>query len=896
MSNINFDNVYWLFLIIPLLALFLVPFFIAVRKDNANGHNIASAVIHVVLAVIIAFVAAGTSIQTVITETQVYVVADVSYSASKNLDTVDNYIKDIESKLPYNSQMGVVCFGNGYKVVTPMGKRFSTVKNSGVDDSATDLLEALEYTGNLFKSDVLKHIVLITDGGLSDQRDVSALKRTVDNLTNSGVKVDAIYIDGNIKSDAREVQLSSAEYTSKTFLNSKESVTAYVQCNSEDMVTVFLDKDGENIARRTEPFMKGINTVSFDLDTSVAGNYKYELRVSSDNDTSSLNNSYSFEQSVTAQSNILFLTEERADFESAKTVYGEDKNVDAYLVNSSTDFPYSVEDLCKYDEIVLSNIDVSKIRNGTALVESLDLVVGTLGKSLTTYGNTYIQGSDNATHTKLDAILPVQFGNGSRDPKLFTFVIDDSRSMELEYKLIIAKEASRKIIEGVLTDADYICVVKFDSDAQVLIHPTRLIDKAGVIDTINNIEVRQGTVIGAGLQRAYEFIANFPFKEKQLMLISDGLGYQNGGDDPIKAANNLKNGGIATSVIDVGRGRRDETDQVCAAAKSLLQNIASTGDGKYYYVGNDLDTLNDVVFTQILDDGAEMVIEKKEGFWLKVENPTDAVMSDLNTAPQTYYIMGYYNNRAKSGATTVLSAQYERRSGVFVDVPVYAYWNYGSGKVASFTSSFTGNWLRGIPEGEKTVLFNNVADTTLPKEKNDYPFVMNVETEGSFARISITPPSLHANATATVEVIQPDGTALEGREMTFNSMFYYYDAALPSSGEYRVKIKYNYASSEYVADASFILSYKEEYNEFAVFDPAVLYKSVAVSGGTVSEDGAFEITNEDSDVQIYTMSLTTPLAIVAVVLFVADIAVRKLKWADVVTFFKFNKKNKGGGK
>ena len=52
MSNISFDNVYLLFLIIPLVAIIAVPFALAVRKENVNGHNVASLVIHVLIALL----------------------------------------------------------------------------------------------------------------------------------------------------------------------------------------------------------------------------------------------------------------------------------------------------------------------------------------------------------------------------------------------------------------------------------------------------------------------------------------------------------------------------------------------------------------------------------------------------------------------------------------------------------------------------------------------------------------------------------------------------------------------------------------------------------------------------------------------------------------------------
>ena len=137
MSSINFDNAYLLLIALPLLALLCIPFFIAVKKDNRNGHNIASMVLHVLMALLIAFAAAGTTIVSVITRTEVYVVADVSYSADKNLDTVDSYINDLSQGLPLNTKLGIVCFGKDYQLTTELGKRIKSVKEAGVDE--TDL-------------------------------------------------------------------------------------------------------------------------------------------------------------------------------------------------------------------------------------------------------------------------------------------------------------------------------------------------------------------------------------------------------------------------------------------------------------------------------------------------------------------------------------------------------------------------------------------------------------------------------------------------------------------------------------------------------------------------------------------------------------------------------------
>ena len=277
MSSINFANPWLLLIALPLLAVFVVPFAVVVNSDNRNGHNIASVVMHIVMALIIAFAAAGTYIQTTVTETSVYVVADISYSASKNLDAVDGYIKALSNNKPKNSKVGVVCFGKDYQLLTSLGSKFTSVKNAKVDDSESNIAEALEYTGNLFKEDVLKHIVLISDGYDSDRRDADLLTRTVNGLALKNIKVDAIYLDDNIDADAYEVQISSAEFTAGAFVGKDESVSCVIQSNRAVNGRVTLYKDGEQVSSKNETFNAGYNTVTFTLDTENVGSFEYKL-------------------------------------------------------------------------------------------------------------------------------------------------------------------------------------------------------------------------------------------------------------------------------------------------------------------------------------------------------------------------------------------------------------------------------------------------------------------------------------------------------------------------------------------------------------------------------------------------------------------------------------------
>jgi hypothetical protein len=107
-------------------------------------------------------------------------------------------------------------------------------------------------------------------------------------------------------------------------------------------------------------------------------------------------------------------------------------------------------------------------------------------------------------------------------------------------------------------------------------------------------------------------------------------------------------------------------------------------------------------------------------------------------------------------------------------------------------------------------------------------------------------------------------------------------------GKYVVEITYGYGGNEYTATSTVNVSYGAEYNSFAVFDSTVLHKMVGTYG-TVSENGAFKIENDEDEVSTMTVTLTVPLLIACVVLYAVDIVIRKLKWNDVVSFFRINK-------
>ena len=900
MSSINLDNAYLLFLIIPLVLLFAVPFFVAVKKQNANGHNIASLALHILIAVIIAFTAAGTTMVTTVTETNVYVLADVSYSANKNLDTVDEYIHRLGGSLPANSRMGVICFGKDYKLITRLGQRFSTVKNSGVDDSETDIENALAYAGNIFRDDVVKHVVVITDGKQTYQGDSNSLKRAADALVAKNIRVHAIYLDDNIKmvpeeqtlsaraAVLKEVQLSGVQFSPCVYVNRREALEVQVQSNCETAATLSLYRDETLIAERTAQITRGANSVTFnELYTAEAGIYEYEVKIEADGDDSANNNNYKFTQTVSDALNVLLLTERQSDLETIRSFCGENAQIDPYV--NDYNIPISIEALCNYDEIIISNYDITKLNesNCQTFIKNLETVVSLFGKSLITIGDTGISSENTTDISDFEDMLPVNFGNNNQDKKLYTIVIDASRSMNQIDKLDIAKKAAIKLID-MLNDDDEVCVVSFYGDYEpIQIPPTKVENKRMIIDKINAIQAMQGTYLGNGLLHAFNAIKGVDSGEKQVMLITDGMSSTLESDDPEAIVRDMYANNIFTSVIDVGRTNVSAT--VNSNAETLLKNIASIGDGEYFFADSE-DLLENTVFKQLDNQVNEKVINDSSR--VNVTRPRDEYISsfaDKITESNTY-VKGFINGKKRETANNVLSVTYQKPNGGSVEVPLFAYWTRGKGRVASFTSDIVGDWITPWQDegGIYDVFFISMFDRCLPVEKNTSPFTLNLTTENGKTTAEIIVGQPRGSATATVSVTLPNGETLNGN-MSGDASTYNYSFESSAVGKYALTVTYSYADNDYVTEAAFYVPYLPEYDCFTVFEASGLRRMVGTDG-KLSLTGELKIENDANKIDEYIVDCTAPLMIAAVVLFAVDIIVRKLKWEDIKSLFGKGKK------
>ena len=872
MKSISFDNPYLLLIGIPLALALIIPYVIIKNKDNKTIGWFMSLCVHIVISALISLAAAGLMSVTVMTKTTVYVVADVSYSTDSKLEEIDEYIAEIKENLPPNSNLGVVCFGRDTVVLSSAGRTIKSVKEAQVDNTATNIAGALGYTETLFSQDVIKRIILITDGNDTVNKDAGTIASTVERLTENGVKIDTIFLNSTLGEDEVEVQLSGADVASSTYLNHNSTASFLIQ--SSGTTNVMLELFMRDLSVQGQEFEKigytvisvesGLDTVTMTLPTNMPGDYEYKAVIAADSDISDYNNECTFRQSVVGRTKILLVTGKSSDESLIKSVYGNDAIIDSYVITSKNNrVPFTIEDMIEYDEIIVSNVDVRNIHNANAFIDSIDNAVSQYGKSLITMGNLYIQTEDeDPLFVKLQEILPVDYGNYAREGKLYTIVLDVSHSMFMAQKFTIAKESAIKLL-SLLNDEDYVCLVTFSGEIKVRT-PARVGSvRQDLVEHIESLSTAHGTDIGLGLEEAMKAIKTLNLSENQVMLITDGFSFDST-KDAVTVASQLYASGTPVSVINTYIPADGED------GRAVLRRIVNAGVGGRYYEISNPAHVDSLVFGSVANDVTESVIERTSS--VNIERYRDSVVAGMSSLSS---VSGFVQSLAKYDATVPITVNYTKANGYTIAVPLYAYRAHGNGRVATLTTSISDAWTSQWSDNERGLLISNMLTSSIPDERVDHPFTVIVDSNEYDAYIEITPGILNPKAVTGIVITLPNGKKIT-KTLEFDSRKYSYTFDTGKVGTYIIDVTYSYDDSVFATTESFEIPYLPEYDAFATVSKANIYEFMR-GNGSIVEGEIPDLENDRSEITTYNMSYRIPLLIAAIALFLLDVLVRKIK-------------------
>lgn len=876
MNNIKISYPYLLYISIPLVVLSFIIFFLIPKQKRKRVNNIISLCLHVVLSFTLALAFSDIQIVQNNHKTEMYILVDCSDSERGNIEKIDATVKSIYEKS--SASTGVVCFGENSFVLTKPGQSPKSVseaydekKHPDFIRSASDISSALNYTRDLYSSDSIKKMVLVSDGVETDN---SAMD-TISSILNDNISLDAVYLEDTLTD---EVSIKSVDYVDHCFTNREQTVKVMIQSTGEKSAKVDLMSGGELKEEKETTLATGLNIVTFYVTSEKAGSIEYTIEVKPESDTFEENNTVHFTQDYTDDFKVLFIGNTSDDLTAFKEISGYDENTKISSYVETANVPYKLTDLLKYDEIVLDNINILTLNHYKDFSVNLNAAVSTYGKSLLTYGATYTSGTAEGINDYND-MLPVQYE--SDDAKALVLLIDCSGSMQSDDRLEIAKKGAIKCLD-VLSDKDFVSIISFSDSVTIHQPMTSIKNKTTIIKAINSIALGGGTKLGSGLRQAQEQVYNSNCEYKNVITLTDGLPSES--DDELKRiVRNMANDNIICSFINISSD----------SGKSILTTLSNIGNGNYYFCRT-ASGLIDVMLSSVSGEiGNTEIVEEAQ---IQYRISDDPVLNNVKTLPD---LQGYNYCRVKGGSTTVLTLQYIKKdennntTGV-ATIPLYAYWSFGKGKVASFTSNISNDWTKDFRSSTagKTFLKNSIYQT-LPERSITTVMDMSFSANGTSMGVSVLVNEQDAEGSIHIKATDPTGKETEA-DLIYDSKNKTYNVNIPvnEKGKYKVEATYSEKDDNGTYqvvekdDFSFYYDYSKEYDLLPNTGDNVLLSEMtkASSGALYANAEEYEYKVSDSELNQYSYYSTMMIFfLVSVIIYLADIFIRKST---------FKKKNK----
>jgi uncharacterized membrane protein len=517
--------------------------------------------------------------------------------------------------------------------------------------------------------------------------------------------------------------------------------------------------------------------------------------------------------------------------------------------------PESLSDLQNYELLMLSNVPA------TALTQQQMTIARTwvqeLGGGFIMLGGEQSFGLGGYYKSTLEEILPVRsdFEKEKEKPSIaMVLVIDKSGSMAGD-KVEMAKSAARSAVE-LLGNRDQVAVLAFDGDTYVISEMQSASNKGKISDEIARIDAGGGTTMHPAMEMSFEMLMAATARLKHAILLTDGVSSPG---DFEGMAQQMVSSKMTVSTVAVGEGSDTE----------LLENIARVGKGRYYFTDDPAQVPQ--IFAKETVTASKSAIDEQP-FLPQVIRATHALADlDLGSAP---FLLGYVMTRPKPTCEVILATE--------KGDPLLAWWRYGLGMTAAFTSDaksrWAAEWLTWPGYGK---FWTQVIRQTMRKS-DARGIIVDTARRGPEADLTVDAVNELGQFLngAQVELTVIDPALHREKSLLAQSAPGRYAAsfATPKSGAYHLEIAVKQDSQVvYRQSRGLTVGYSDELR-IRPTNEALLRSVAEASGGTFAPDPATLFGSGDK-----TATRPTPLwpylAMAALFLFVLDVAVRRIDFS-----------------
>lgn len=835
----------YLLILIPLIIGGLVlsmRFLRTVDKKRRLGQIIFRGLLFTLLI----FAVSGVSIMVKDNNVATIFVVDSSDSLKNNQQEISRFVSDALKNKGKKDYVGVVAFGKTAAVENFLSKEtaFNGI-SSTVDGSATNLESAVNLALSMFPEGYAKRIVLISDG----QENSGELMDTAADITLSGCQLLTLSLT---RKETEEVYIKNLQVPESVGLGESFSIVVEVESNvaTDAVISLYLGRSLRG--QKPVSVQRGHNTYTFRDTQSDTGLKTYQVTIETPHDTVTLNNEYSAYTNISKQDPVLLVEGTPGIGESLENVF---RSLNTPYQKVTPDYvPSTLSELLEYSGVVLVNVNADRLNR--SFMEIVETYVKDYGKGLIACGGRQVFAMGGYKGTPLETVLPVEMDvQGEKEiPKMaIQLVIDQSGSMSGE-NLEMAKQAAVAAADT-MRDTDLIGVMSFDDSYSRVVPITEITDRKEIARAISSIDIRGGTSILPALRAAAQDLSKADAAIKHIILLTDGQdGFAMSNYNSLIHAINDES--ITVSTVAIGAGCNTE----------LLSFLAERCNGRMYQtsIGTDIPR----IFTQEVYLSANTYIVEDEFAPIAIQygSVTDSLITDV-AADGLPTLYAYVATTIKPRATEVLVSP--------KNDPVLAWWQYGLGKTLVWTSDATAEWSGNFFAWDgNPQLWSNMLNLVTQELRVDGSYA-EVTQSADGAHVTYHTEDFGAATSVSATVTDVNGNpSIINLPATAPGVFEG-DFEMTGTGVYSIAVN-QYTGDELMGGVTTaaIKKYSPEY-VFDFNDKGNLLEDYTIrTGGTMIESPDMVFSSVLKTGKAMT-DITTPLLVVALLLFVFDIAYRR---------------------
>jgi Mg-chelatase subunit ChlD len=846
---------------IALLPLVAIVIYLARTSRRGMRPQRARAALALRLGVLLFLVLAlaDLRVRTVADRLAVAFLVDVSDSVgSAARDGALPLIRQALAAAPAGDEAAVVAFGGDAFVERPPGpSRDVPQLTSNPPKGATDLAAALRVGLGLLPTDKARRIVVLSDG--NENRGRAAEEARV--AAAAGVPVDYVVLGGD---RGPEVVVRAVEAPAALREGDQFSIRVSIESTVETDARVILLTDGRldetTGTGRGAPVQlhPGSNTVVLPHEPLPAGFHTFRVQIEAGVDGIAENNEGVAFTSISGKPRVLVVEATRGEARfvaDALKAGGIETNV-----VPPTGMPTDVPGLRAWDGVVLMNTPATVL--SPAQMRALKEYVQSFGGGLTMIGGerSFVLGSYQRTPLEEMSPLAMQRrGARAQSSVMLQLVIDNSGSMGDNVggmtKMDLAKEAALGALD-LLTTSDQLGIIGFEDRPRTVVELAPLESSDSARGRIRQMAPGGGTAIYPALEAAVDGMERKEAKVKHIVLLTDGI--SPGGDYP-GLTRRMKAASITLSTIGIGND----------ADKALLGQLADLGAGRFYE-GSDPFQVPQILVKETLEVARTAIVEEPFRPSIVGSSP----MLDGIQAESLPVLRGYMALMPKPASLVVL--------GTAQGDPLLVEWQYGLGQVVAWSSDGMNRWSADwIEWPEFSRFWSQVVKRTVPA-RVDQNLQTTVQIEGDLARVTVD--SLGDDRTfrnflkTGATLLGPGGEKSEMSLAQIGPGRYEATTRATDPGAYLLQVTQRDPNDDRVLaqqSSGFVTSTSTEYWQLRPNRQLLERLARATGGRELASPGqAFA---HDLRAPGAGRELWPPLTVLAMLLFLVDVAVRRLR-------------------